>query len=237
MTGFAALLELQDHDTATDQLRHRRGRLAQRAALVEGQRALSALAARRADLAVRREETSARETDLDTQLGTITRRVSDIERRMYSGEVAATRDLLAMSAEIESLKARAATVEQDAMVVMEEAEVLDGEVAEVEAQAAVRDAEQLRLRNELAEAEGGVDAELGEVAVQRAAAAATVPAEVLALYERLRTELGGVGAARLVGVSCTGCHLTLPSSEVARIRREPPGALVLCDQCGRILVR
>ena len=49
--------------------------------------------------------------------------------------------------------------------------------------------------------------------------------------------LGGVGAARLVGPSCTGCHLTLPAQELDRIRREPPDALVFCDQCGRILVR
>jgi predicted nucleic acid-binding Zn-ribbon protein len=46
-----------------------------------------------------------------------------------------------------------------------------------------------------------------------------------------------VGAARVVGSSCGGCHLTLPATELDRIRRAEPDALVTCDQCGRILVR
>ena len=53
------------------------------------------------------------------------------------------------------------------------------------------------------------------------AAAATVPADLLARYERLRTTLAGTGAARLVGGSCSGCHLTLPAMEVDRIRKAP----------------
>ena len=53
----------------------------------------------------------------------------------------------------------------------------------------------------------------------------------------LRAKLGGVGAARLVNGRCTGCHLTLPATELDRIRREPPDALIRCDQCGRVLVR
>ena len=35
--------------------------------------------------------------------------------------------------------------------------------------------------------------------------------------------LGGVGAARLVGDRCDGCHLTLPSVEVERIHHLPGG--------------
>jgi len=67
--------------------------------------------------------------------------------------------------------------------------------------------------------------------------AAQVPAELLARYERLRAKLAGTGAARLVGESCGGCHLTLPAMEVDRIRRAPPDEVLTCDQCGRILVR
>ena len=56
-------------------------------------------------------------------------------------------------------------------------------------------------------------------------------------YERLRAKLGGVGAARLVGPRCSGCHLTLPATELDRLRKGSPDALVFCDQCGRILIR
>jgi predicted nucleic acid-binding Zn-ribbon protein len=64
-----------------------------------------------------------------------------------------------------------------------------------------------------------------------------VPADLTRLYDDLRRKLGGVGAARLVNGRCSGCHLTLPATELDRIRREPPEALIRCDQCGRVLVR
>jgi predicted nucleic acid-binding Zn-ribbon protein len=64
-----------------------------------------------------------------------------------------------------------------------------------------------------------------------------LPADLAATYERLRSQLGGIGAAKLVGSSCGGCHLALPATELDRIRHAAPDALVYCDQCGRILVR
>ena len=63
-----------------------------------------------------------------------------------------------------------------------------------------------------------------------------LPAELAERYELLRAHLGGVGAARLVGERCDGCHLTLPSVEMERIRRLPPDEFATCPQCDRILV-
>ncbi|MDQ1445435.1 MAG: C4-type zinc ribbon domain, partial [Acidimicrobiaceae bacterium] len=45
------------------------------------------------------------------------------------------------------------------------------------------------------------------------------------------------GAAKLVGSNCSGCHLSLPATELDRIRHGSPDQVVFCDQCGRILVR
>jgi predicted nucleic acid-binding Zn-ribbon protein len=82
-----------------------------------------------------------------------------------------------------------------------------------------------------------IDADIASQGEARLAAAATVPADLLTRYERLRATLAGTGAARLVGGSCSGCHLTLPAMEVDRIRKAPPDEVITCDQCGRILVR
>jgi len=70
----------------------------------------------------------------------------------------------------------------------------------------------------------------------RAAVATGLPDELAERYERLRTHLGGVGAARLVGNRCDGCHLTLPSVEVERIHQLPADTFATCPQCDRILV-
>lgn len=170
-------------------------------------------------------------------MATADRRIREIEKRMYSGEVSATRDLLAMTAEIEGLKSRRSSVEDEALAAMEEAEPLTEEIALLDVQIADLAARAHEVRSRIAAAEAEIDAKAGAEAEIRATAAAEVPAQLLEAYEKLRSSLGGVGAARLVGTSCSGCHLTLPASEVARLKREPPDALVLCDQCGRILVR
>ncbi|KAA0233030.1 MAG: hypothetical protein EDR02_15280 [Actinobacteria bacterium] len=81
-----------------------------------------------------------------------------------------------------------------------------------------------------------MDAELAEVDEQRVSASEPIDAALLDSYEKLRSRLGGVAVARLVGSNCTGCHLTIPAVEVDRIKRAPENEVVYCD-CGRMLVR
>jgi len=64
-----------------------------------------------------------------------------------------------------------------------------------------------------------------------------IDAPMLALYERCRSiAASGIGAARLVGHTCQGCHLTIPATEVDALRKSPPGTVAHCDNCGAILV-
>lgn len=237
MSGLSALLEVQDHDTACDQLAHRRATLPERSALADLDARRRAHAARVAEVAARRADAASREAGLDGQVGAMDERVAGLERRLYSGEVTATRDLLAMTEEIEQIKARRAGLDGDVLAVMEESETLDAASRALAAEGADLDEQRSALLAAVAAAEAVIDAEVAEIAARRAAAVAGVPAGVLETYEQLRAKLGGVGAARLVGTSCTGCHLTLPAAEVARVKREPADAVILCDSCGRILVR
>src|SRR5262249_1636184 len=104
-----------------------------------------------------------------------------------------------------------------------------GRAGELEAEAA-------RLGGALAELEGEVDGELGVEQSARDEIAATVAAELLADYEQCRHRARGMGAARLNGNTCQGCHLSIPSVEAERIRRSPAGTVAHCDNCGCILV-
>ncbi len=55
-------------------------------------------------------------------------------------------------------------------------------------------------------------------------------------YERCRNQAQGVGVARLVGTTCQGCHLSIPATEVERIKKSAGDPLAYCDNCGAILV-
>ncbi|MHB8671421.1 MAG: zinc ribbon domain-containing protein, partial [Acidimicrobiales bacterium] len=94
-----------------------------------------------------------------------------------------------------------------------------------------------RLQAAIAEASVELELELEAQVAARAAAAHGIPAALIERYEALRARLDGVGAARLVHGTCSGCHLALPATELDRLRRQPPDAVVFCEQCGRILVR
>ena len=64
-----------------------------------------------------------------------------------------------------------------------------------------------------------------------------MPAPLLALYERIRTQTGGTGAAMLKARQCQGCRLELYGNELSAVRNADPHEVVRCENCGRILVR
>jgi uncharacterized protein len=234
---FQTLLAVQDHDTAIDQLVHRRETLAERAMRTELLHRGQALAAQRDAIAAQRDEVAKRQAELEGELAHSEERITQIDKRLYSGEVSASRDLQAMADEIERLKEYCSKLEDRVLATLDEREPLDAGVADLERTLNEIADELAVVDRALAIHEEEIDTELGGEESARAGLVAGIPDALLTRYEQLRTKLGGVGAAPLNGHSCGGCHLTLPATEVDRIRREPPDALILCDQCGRILVR
>jgi uncharacterized protein len=235
--ALEALLVLQDVDIALDRLRHRRQTLPERAQLKELAARSENLSAERAAVAAERDKLAAVEEGLEDEIRASDTRAREIERRMYSGEVSGSRELSAMADEVTSLRARSSDLEDRGLEILADREPLDGRVADFDTQLGDLEAAASKARSELTAAEVEVDRELEEQEARRVEAAADVPASLFPEYDRLRARLGGVAVARLVGSRCDGCHLTLPATELDRIRHQPPDAVVTCDNCGRILVR
>ena len=237
MSQFDDLLVVQEHDTAMDQLKHRRANLPEVGELVQVENSVAALEKRIAAVTADRDEVARRQRRHEDELAALEAKIAEVSGRMYSGAVTIPRELQAMQAEVDSMKRRQSTLEDEVLEAMTEREPLDDELAGLTAARDGHDQTGAKLRAAIAEAQASIDAELGREASARASAVAGLPGDLVKLYEQLRSRLGGVGAARLVGARCTGCHLTLPATEVDRIKREPPDTLIRCDQCSRILVR
>jgi predicted nucleic acid-binding Zn-ribbon protein len=234
---FHRLLEVQDHDTVIDQLLHRRANLDERNALrgVEGQ--IAAVDAKRNEVGADRDLLGVGQASLEEQITASRARGSEIEKRLYGGQVTAARDLQAMDEEVKHLRKHVSDLEDRELEVMEQLEPLDDTLATMDAELAGLHGQADELRRSIAEHEAEIEGDLARERAERARLAAEVPEELLARYEQLRTRLGGTGAARLVGGSCGGCHLQLPAMEFDRVKKAPPDAIIYCDQCGRILVR
>jgi predicted nucleic acid-binding Zn-ribbon protein len=231
------LLAVQDIDTARDQVRHRRTHHPARAELAALAAADLAAAPKRAQAEAARDEAAGRQAQLEAELAATEQRRAEHSKRLYSGAVSASRELQALAADIESLDRRASDLEDAVLAVLDEREPYDAAVAALDVERADRVARRAVAVAELARGEEELDAELAVLDERRAAAAEGVPADLLATYDRIRAQLGGVGAAPLVGNHCGGCHLVLPATELDRLKYQSDDAVVTCDNCGRILVR
>ncbi|MGD0881661.1 MAG: C4-type zinc ribbon domain-containing protein [Acidimicrobiales bacterium] len=233
---YDTLLRVQEFDTALDQLRHRIEALPERAALADVQSRRAAVAVAMAELQAQVDDLAGRQASLEERIAASAGRRRDLEERMRSGAVSAARDLQAMDHEVGQLADRQRSLEDEEILLMEEEEPLDVALAEQQELSAALDAEAARLRTIVSESEVEIRATIAAVEVDRAECATGLPADLAERYERLRSHLGGVGAARLVGDRCDGCHLTLPSVELERIHQLTEAEFATCPQCDRILV-
>lgn len=237
MTVLEQLLVVQEHDTAVDQLRHRRDHLPERDALRALDERLAALDRRRAEVTARRDELARTQRRAEDELAMVEQKRRDTDARLYGGTVRAPRELQALQDELAALGRRQDELETDVLDVLTELEPVEAELGQLDADRGLVESERAAAAGALAEAEAAVDAELAEVRRARDAAAAGVPGEQLADYEDRRRRLGGIAVARLVGTSCGGCHLTLSAVEIDRLRRLAPDQTAACEECGRLLVR
>ena len=87
------------------------------------------------------------------------------------------------------------------------------------------------------EASASLQAQLVDVRAQRVVAAEGMPADLITLYDKLREQKNGVGAAELRRRECTGCRLALNAADLRDIAAAPEDTVLRCEECNRILVR
>ncbi|MEA2827193.1 MAG: uncharacterized protein QOG43_1632 [Actinomycetota bacterium] len=228
---------MQEHDSAVDRLRHRRRTLPELAELEALEKRGTVLDRSLTEVGATRAEVVRRQRGLEDELALVENKLAEAQAKLYGGTVSLIRELQALQSEVEALKRRKSSLEDDVLETMTEREPLDEEVAGLESQRVDLDQRAGRLRATLAEAQSGIDDELAAEIHARSTAVAGIPGEVMTSYERLRTRLDGVGIARLVNGRCDGCHLSLSVTEMNNATRLPADALLHCEQCGRILVR
>lgn len=230
------LLELQDLDLGLDRLRHRRDTLPERDKLATVERDLTQAERELADVRPQRDEAAREEHRLDDEATSLESKAAEVERKLYSGEITSPRELQALQADVDSLRRHRGSLEDRELEIMERREAFDATVNGLETRAGELRGEASALATALTEAEAVIDKEIDAERAARESLATRFSTEILDEYERRRARNRGVGAARLVGTSCQGCHLSIPSVEAERIRKAPPGTLAFCDNCGCILI-
>ena len=231
------LLQIQGLDSELDRLTHQARTLPVLAVIAE-------IEARLADLGslivagetevsdLKREQAKA-----DTDVEQVRERSNRDRQRMDAGAVSAAKELQALEHEIASLAKRQAELEDVELEVMERLE---------DAQSSLNTlvAERAELTEKLQGHASERDATLNDFGAQSTQArterdglAPQIPAELSALYEKLRASSRGVGAAALHRGRCQGCQLEINATELKAIREADADEVLRCEECRRILIR
>ena len=231
------LLEVQALDSRIAQLDHKRKNLPELAELERVNADLAQLrdllvAARTEDSDTAREQTKA-EQDVDQ----VRQRATRDQQRLDSGMVTSPKDLENLQREIASLARRQSDLEDIVLEVMERREAAQERAAELAERVASLEAKAAEAEQRRTEALEAIDAEGFTVGKQREELAGSVPGDLLKLYDKLRGQQGGIGAARLYQKRCEGCRLELNITELNEVRAAPADTVVRCENCSRILVR
>lgn len=231
------LLELQGIDSALDRIATRRRTLPEFAELEELAAATDAASRAEVTAATAEGDHSRAQRRLEQDVQAVRDRAARDQRRLDAGEVASPRELESLASEISSLARRQAVLEDELLEVMQAREDAAAALAiaraDLQRQAAQRADAEARRDAALA----ACDLEAAELTERRGLLAATLPADLLRSYERIRTTHQGVGAAALRQRRCEGCHLELSGMEAAAARDAPADEVLSCEQCRRILVR
>ena len=154
-----------------------------------------------------------------------------------SGQVKDPKALERMLGELESLHRRINSLEDVELEVMERLETAQASLDERTAEVSSLETEETDVRSAFDQKSGDLQTDLASVKAERATAASGMPEDLMALYEKLRAQKGGVGAAALRRRECGGCRLTLNASDLGIIAKKPTDEVVRCEECSRILVR
>jgi uncharacterized protein len=231
------LLDLADLDAELGRLDHRRRGLPEHAELIQLEQRDRELRDEIAGLQATEGDLKRDQAKAEADVEQVRSRIARDRTRLDAGQVSSPKELENLQSEIESLLRRQSDLEDVELEVMERLEAAQGRLAEAggERSAVAADIESATTRRDEALAE--LAEQSGKAADRRAAVTADVPADLIDLYEKLRVQHGGVGAAALRRGQCQGCHLSLNTVDLNAIRAAAPDEVIRCEECRRILVR
>jgi predicted nucleic acid-binding Zn-ribbon protein len=234
MKGYDRVLELQEVDLSIDRLEQRRQELEDGTDIAEARRRADRSEERVGELRLALDSVRREEGRLENEVSSVDQRIRAEQGRLYDGSVANPRELQSIEAEINNLRARKVRLEDEELGQMERREDMESRLPALEG-------ELKEARDRLAEIEGSSERELAEVIQsladrrgERERLAPELDEDLLDLYESLRTQKRGVGAAALKDGVCQGCHEKLSPLAIDRLKRTE--GIKRCENCRRILV-
>ena len=172
----------------------------------------------------------------EVDVETVTDRIKKDEARLASGN-ATPKELEQLQHEVGTLKKRQESLEEIELEIMIRSDAITSRSNTLTTDLASLQTLKDEISGRLKTATDEINKVITDKTSARNLVANQIEKPLLELYEKIRTNGGGVGAAALVGNKCNGCNLAINAVEIERIKSLSKDELLRCEECRRILVR
>lgn len=228
------LLDLQAVDTTLAKLAHQRRTLPELAEIDAVAREISALEDERVRAQVVVDDLDRDISRLEKDIDQVRQRKDKDQKRLDAG--AAMREIEGLQHELATLKRRQSELEDAELALMEQREAGEAVLAEVQGRIAAAVARRGEAERRRDEANDEISKELEFKTQSRVPLAADLPADLVTLYEKIRSETG-MGAALFRAGRCGACRIELYGADLNRVKTAPKDEVVRCEECRRIMIR
>ena len=172
----------------------------------------------------------------EVDVETVTDRIKKDEARLSSGN-ATPKELEQLQHEVETLKKRQEALEEIELEIMIRNDAVTARSSTLTTDLASLQTLKDEISGRLQSATNEINKVIADKNTARNLVAGKIEKALIDLYEKIRGNAGGVGAAALVGNKCNGCNLAINAVEMDRIKSLAKDELLRCEECRRILVR
>ncbi|WP_420443648.1 zinc ribbon domain-containing protein [Candidatus Poriferisodalis sp.] len=237
-SGLAALGQLADLDVRLEQIDHHVEHLPERETRTGIAAELAKLAAETRMLAAQIGDLERQQRKQEDEVARIEAKRAHNSERLYESHLTSPKEAEALTAEAVSLKRRQMEIEDQILELMEQLEPLSSARADLEGRHAAATEHMAAVDAAIADAESEASTQHNDAIAEREALVGSADPALVSIYEERRAIARGAPVVgRLVGTTCSACHLEVSSVDFERIMHLEPDELVECPQCGALLVR
>ncbi len=179
----------------------------------------------------RLEELKHQQHSAEWEIDDITNKIDAAEESLFSGRIKNSKELSSRQQEVEMFKARRDQLEEKALGVIDQVEQAEASVAGTNSELENLTADWQRQQKQLAEEKARLQALLADLRQKWQRLSERIEPETVEFYQQLRKGKG-TAVARVEQGICRGCRISLPTTDLQRVRGNN---LVQCSSCGRIL--
>ena len=230
------LLDLAEVDKSLNRLRHARNAIPELKTIEDADAQLAATRGDVVEAQTAQNDLNREMQRLESDIDSVRSRITRNQQRLDSGAVSSAKDVASLEHEMQTLHRRQSNLEDQELELMGRAEELEAQLKEVAD--ARRGVEEIRAGALIDRDRKWTEADqqISMTQTQRDNLAATFDADLLAIYDKVRTT-GVPGAALMTQRRCGGCRIELAGSELAAVRAAAPDEIVRCESCRCIMVR